>query len=110
MLATGLRSVTGAPNFYYNAITDVDEIYELILAGDAKGYLMSGETAGYGSDSDFNECGIAMSHAYSLITAFSLESNGNTFDLIMFRNPWSVSYYQGAWNANDHRWTDATVA
>ena len=84
-------------------------MYALIKAADEVGYLMSGETAGYGVDSDYNQCGIAMSHAYSLITAFELQHNGETFQLLMFRNPWSVSYYSGPWNANDPRWTQNNV-
>ena len=102
--------MTGAPNFYYGGITDVDEMYQLIKAGDASDYLMSGETAGYGVDSVYNGCGIAMSHAYSLITAFEVTHQGEQHDLIMFRNPWSISYYEGPWAAWDDRWTDATVA
>ena len=69
---TGIRSLTGAPNFWITDIaeSDVDDAWALVKAGDEAGYIMAAETAGYGDDSVSNHCGIAQSHAYAMIAAF----------------------------------------
>lgn len=51
------------------------------------------------ADDDVNNCGIAMSHAYSVIAAFELKS-GSTVDhkLYMIRNPWGEAFFNRTWN------------
>ena len=43
-----------------------------MMAADSANYLMGAGTAGNGDDTTRNECGIAMSHAYSILAAFNL--------------------------------------
>ena len=54
------------------------------------------------SDTLLNECGIAQSHAYSLIAAFELKTS-DTVDhkLYMMRNPWGISYFNQTWRSTD---------
>ena len=67
-------------------------------------------TDGEGDDSMDNVCGIAKSHAYSLIGAFTMtDANGNDHDMVMVRNPWGMSTYTGDWNAEDSSWTQDLI-
>ena len=52
-------------------------------------------TAGDGNDAEANECGIAKSHAYSLISAFTMtdSATGKTFQMMLIRNPWADNNY-----------------
>ena len=104
--------MTGAPYFtYYPTADDVSVVFELLKAADASHYLMAGGTAGGGNDQETNACGIAMSHAYSLISAFTMtDAAGTAHDLVMFRNPWGVAEYTGTWSKDDANWTDELVA
>jgi hypothetical protein len=58
-----------------------------------------------GSDSSYNDCGIAYGHAYSISGTFTMGS----YDMIMLRNPWGLTYYSGTWNKDDSNWTDTLV-
>ena len=69
-------------------------------------------TAGDGNDAESNECGIAKSHAYSLISAFEMtdSATGKTFQMMLIRNPWADNNYEDDWGPKDPRWTDELVA
>jgi len=70
-----------------------------------------GAGTGSGSDSNFNECGIAYGHAYSIITTFSMtDANSNVYDMIMLRNPWGITYYDGTWHKDDAAWTSSLIS
>lgn len=90
---------------------DVNEAYDRIKAADAANYLMALATSGSGNDQVTNSCGIAKSHAYSLIAAFTMtDAAGTDHKCLLIRNPWGVSYYSGTWYKNDASWTNALVA
>lgn len=99
LIENGITSLTGAPVFRYqtSAITSTAEataMFNQIKAADAANYIMGSGTAGGGNDQVQNSCGIAESHAYSIIAAFTLtEANGNTVDALLMRNPWGACYY-----------------
>ena len=112
-ITTGLRSLVGTPSFQYYASpdTDLDLYYQIIREADALGYLMGASTSGSGNDQENNSCGIAMSHAYSLITIFTMtDANAVDHEMLMFRNPWGTTTYEGTWCAADSNWTDDLVA
>ena len=68
-------------------------------------------TDGDGNDQESNTCGIAKSHAYTLVDAFSMtDAGGTTHDVMLVRNPWGTAGYTGTWNKDDSNWTDALVA
>ena len=110
-VATGLRSLIGSPSIGY--VLDEDELqehYSLIVAGEAAGYIMGLGTAGNGNDQEENSCGIAMSHAYSLIAPFEMTgSDGTVHQMLMVRNPWGLTQYTGTWSQEDANWTDDLV-
>jgi len=68
-------------------------------------------TAGSGNDQETNSCGIAMSHAYSLIAPFVMtDANAVEHKMMVFRNPWGSTNFSGTWAPDDANWTDALVA
>ena len=72
---------------------------------------MGSGTSGSGNDQENNACGIAMSHAYTLIAPFEMmDANGVEYRMYMFRNPWGSTGYSGAWAPSDPNWTDDLVA
>jgi hypothetical protein len=80
------------------------------MNADSLNYIMGAATAGT-TDTTYNSCGIAMSHAYSLISAFELKT-GSTVDykMYMMRNPWGITYYSGSWNANYTMWSSDYIS
>lgn len=48
------------------------EAWNMLAAAQANDYIMGVGTAGSGNDQVTNSCGIAMSHAYSIIDAFTM--------------------------------------
>jgi len=77
-----------------------------MMAADAANYLMGAGTAGNGNDQEMNACGIAMSHAYSILAPFTMTlADGTPIKMLLIRNPWGTSYYSSDWKASDSRWT-----
>ena len=111
--ANGLRSITGAPTIRYNLgssyTTTAADTHTLIEAADTAGYPMGAGT-GSGSDTTFNDCGIAYGHAYSVLSAFHMTADdGTVYDMIMLRNPWGTTNYSGAWYKSDSNWTTTLI-
>lgn len=104
----GLRSLVGSPVFsYITTYADADTTHALLMSADGLNYIMGAATAG-ATDTQYNGCGIAMSHAYSLISAFELKTS-STVDhkMYMMRNPWGISTYNGSWYYGDSAWTSS---
>lgn len=75
-----------------------------------KGYIMAITTGGTGDDSQYNDCGIAMSHAYSLISVFTMtDARGREHNCMLIRNPWGMNGYSGRWSHDDPNWTQEMV-
>lgn len=116
LVENGLHSLVGVPvyRYYTSDITttaEAEDMWDILVAADAANYLMGVGTSGTGNDQVTNGCGIAMSHAYTIISAFSMtDASGVAHKCLVVRNPWGVSYYNGAWNYNDNNWTDDLVA
>ena len=69
-----------------------------------------GTVGGGGYDWGRNDCGIATSHAYSIIDAFVLTVNGTPNNVLLSRNPWGTTDYNGAYKHDAAMWTSATIA
>lgn len=106
MNINGLRTIVGSPVFDYQiekigdspdgstTLYTLDEIWQIMQAANTNNYIMSVGTSGSGDDSVKNNCGIAKSHAYSIIDVFTMtDSAGTTHKMLMVRNPWGVAYY-----------------
>ena len=104
----GLRSLVGCPVYSYVAADlAADTAHALAMNADSLNYIMGAGTTG-GSDTQVNDCGIAMGHAYSIISAFELKTGATVdYKLFMVRNPWGITYYNRAWSYNDASWTSA---
>lgn len=64
------------------------------------GYILS-------TNSLRDDCGDPGAHSFSILGAISIkDKNGNKTDLLLLRNPWGFSLYNGSWNNSDPRWTD----
>jgi calpain len=105
MTANGIRALTGVPVFdYYSAefgadSASQDQMWELLVEAEANNYIMAAGTAGAGDDSWTNDCGVAMSHAYSLIGAFTMTDASNTeHRCLLIRNPWGSNGYSWTWS------------
>jgi hypothetical protein len=116
LVENGLHYLVGIPviRYYTSQITSTAEaeaMWDIFVAADAANYLMGAGTAGSGDDSQTNSCGIAMSHAYSILAAFEMtDASGTVHKCLLIRNPWGVAYYTGNWHKTDTRWTDALAA
>ena len=115
--SNGIRALTGVPVFDYWSFdiyandASMNDHWQKLIDGEEKGYIMTAGTAGQGDDSAFNACGIAKSHAYSLIAAFTM-TDAASFEhrMLMIRNPWGENNYSWKWSRDDPRWTDELIA
>lgn len=74
-IQNGIRSLTGCPVFtYFTADYNADDTWNMLNAYDeAHGsYLLGAATAG-SSDSSKNSYGVAMGHAFNILSVFSLK-------------------------------------
>ena len=55
-------------------------------------------------------CGIANKHVYIVMSVFEINQNGKSNKMLLLRNPWGVTFYNGDWNSNDDRWNNENVA
>lgn len=100
LMVNGLRALTGVPVFEYwtadiSGRRDTQEAFDRLHDAEQKGYIMAITTAGGGDDSYQNDCGIAQSHAYSLISAFTMtDARGEEYQCLLIRNPWG----ENGWN------------
>lgn len=109
-MVNGLRAITGAPVFTYvlgssSYSLSETEAFDLLSAADTSGYPMGASTAS-GSNQTPNDCGIPYGHAFSILTTFTMSGT----KMIMLRDPFGSTGYNGLWNKGDTAWTDALVA
>ena len=100
---TGIRAFVGCPVYGYSNADNTEfpeEVWEFLKTSDELDWILSATTNG-GSDEKKNECGIAMSHAYSIISIFTVGEH----NLAMIRNPWGRTDYTEDWNFEDPNWT-----
>lgn len=103
----GIRAFTGAPVFEYwvkDSTLNAASTFDLLKAANDVNYILGAGTDG--SDTDLNSCNIVAGHAFSMIAAFELKT-GQTVDhkLVMLRNPWHSTDYNGKWKSSDSAWT-----
>ena len=77
--ANGIRALTGVPVFEYYSeefesdTSDFEAMWNLLKDADSKNYIMSAGTLGDGDDTQRNDCGIAKSHAYAIMSVFTMK-------------------------------------
>lgn len=116
-LIEGLRALTGLPGFSYKTnkigtdsgdLFSADDCFTMLKTADTNNYIMALGTAGSGNDQQTNTCGIAMSHAYTILAAFEMTESGTTHKMLMIRNPWGSTQHTGPkWQHGDAAWTSS---
>jgi hypothetical protein len=82
-----------------------------LLAADAANYIMGAGTSGTGNNQVLNSCGLAESHAYSILAVFIMtDANNISHKCLLMRNPWGTSHYKLQWSKDDPNWTDDLVS
>jgi len=81
----------------------------MLKAGFDAGYVIGVGTNGDGDDSVKNSCGIAESHAYSVLAVFEMNVSGTNVPMIMIRNPWGSGTYTGPYNPSSQSWNDSNL-
>ena len=116
LVENGIHHLVGIPVVRYSTSsitspTEADAAYDVLVAADAANYLMGAGTAGSGNDQVQNSCGIAQSHAYSILAAFTMTDAARVaHKCLLMRNPWGTVYYNQEWSKDDSNWTDDLVA
>lgn len=106
---TGMRALAGVPVFSYKKTdyqTDakITELYNILKAADDANYVIGFGTDGNGNDQENNSCNMAMSHAYTILSVFELDST----KVILARNPWGATDYKNTeWDKDSAKWNDA---
>lgn len=86
----GLHDLTGA---HVQAIRikaedfDKEEAWRYLKLGEERGFAMVGSTLP-GSDQNIPITGVVLGHAYTILSAIELQSQGQLVRLVKCRNPW----------------------
>lgn len=112
IVKNGLRLLTGVPVYSYtasdiNTMSALTEMYNLIKAGDAAGYIMAASTdQNRVDDEDSNECGVPYAHAFTIVHAFTMiDADQVEHRCLLMHNPWGQSSYDYTWAHDDENWT-----
>lgn len=57
-----------------------------------------------GTNDEFVE-GIVQGHAYTIISAVTLDAHGRKWNLLKIRNPWGQGEWTGDWSDDSDLWT-----
>jgi len=108
---SGLRVLTNVPVFTYSGkdLTDQtkqDATWNILVAADKANYVIGAGTDGGGNDQENNSCGMAMSHAYTILSTFLIGAE----KLLLIRNPWGSTHYSLAgWKHDSAIWTAENI-
>ena len=80
-------------------------IWEQLIIGYNRGYIMTAGTSGDTTNLDIEEVGLCPGHAYTILKVLELESKGKKIRLVHLRNPWGNGEYSGDWSDGDSKWT-----
>ena len=77
---------------------NADNIWEQILKGYERGYIMTAGTSGDTVNLDIEDVGLCPGHAYTILNILVIESKGKKVKLIHLRNPWGSGEFSGDWS------------
>ena len=101
-----LTDLTGAPCDVM--LTSNPELWDKIFQGNQKNFII---TAGSGGNTENHDqvdaMGLVSRHAYSIIDAQTVQTNQGPVNLLMIRNPWGKTEWQGDWSDTSPKWTPA---
>ena len=90
----------GIPSKVLNLHENQNEIWANLLASRRNGDLLGAGSLS-GSDTDKNDQGVVLGHAYSILDVRELEGNR----LLQMRNPWGTGEWSGRWSDRSTEWT-----
>ena len=103
-----LHDLTGGPTEYFltQGGDDPKQIWDSILKGEQENFIMTAGSGDFFDGSDLlDSSGLVGSHAYSLLSAVSLQTPYGEKHLVKLRNPWGESEWQGDWSDESSLWT-----
>lgn len=59
-----------------------------------------------GSNTQTNDCGLPYAHAFAILAAYKIDGT----EMILLRNPWGMTTYNGPWRHNDPNWTNSKAS
>lgn len=129
LIREALHDLTGAPAItYFNDERTSAERWQIIWDADEADYILCAGTedlSGDGRDTQEKTTGIVGSHAYALISAWTLinergqwrvlnKSEGTkgqkTEKLLQMRNPWGKGEWKGTWSDKSSEWRSVSTA
>lgn len=97
----------GIPETFLHASKDIKqefntgEYWSRVVKYKEEGYLLGAGSPG-SDDSQKSDLGIVLGHAYSVLDVAEIDGN----QLILLRNPWGGSEWQGPWGDNSKEWNE----
>jgi len=91
--------------------SDTLTFWDTVKAADEANYLLAAGVYYTNYSSQTNNCGIVQGHAYTILSAFTMnETSGTSHKMYLIRNPWGITYYSEDWYYADSKWTDGLAA
>lgn len=98
-------SLTPGPVEFYNH-KQVEHIWKQIKEADERNYIICCSAGKPDlSSEDYSKIGLVSDHAYSVISAYEVESEGGQIKLLKLRNPWGHKEWMGDWSDKSTKWT-----
>ncbi|EAR84269.2 calpain family cysteine protease (macronuclear) [Tetrahymena thermophila SB210] len=78
-----------------------DSVWQKLLIGEKNNYAMTCGSTDVASKEELDKLGLINGHAYSLLGAYEVTSQGRVTRLVKLRNPWGEREWTGDWNDSD---------
>ena len=102
-----VAALNGSPWVTHIHNNNHDQIWNYIMEADTDRDIITAGSKFCGSHDSSTDAGVACSHAYTLISAHTVQDpSGNDIRLFKMRNPWGSELYGGPWSDNWSGWTD----
>lgn len=108
-MKNGLAALTGVPIFeeFTNSYTFLNQLHDKLKAAEDAHYIMAAQIYDYFTSGwSLNKCGLPVNHGFAILSAFNMtNANGNTTRMVMLRDPYGWTHYNGSWSTSDSNWT-----
>ena len=103
-----MTDLTGAPSHDFDIEdTGVDEVWNKLVTGERKGFLMACSAGTTNSSAELLESlGLVAEHSYGLLKVCEITNeSGERIRLCLLRNPWGDFEWNGDWSDTSDLWT-----
>lgn len=90
---------------HHDEVKEIEKFWSKILDADRRDFIILASSTGSGEAE--NDVGVIGGHAYSVISAHSVQAHGNLVKLLKLRNPWGRGEWTGDWSDKSSLWTPA---